>query len=187
MSKLVATKLKRGQAIESNGETGVIQELVHRTPGKGNALVMATVRLFGSGKTKDIRFNPSDKVEVLMMERRKLEFSYKEGSAFHFMDPDDYEMIEVPSNLIEDVADLITENVSCEIVYVAGAPVSVDLPPTVTLEVTESPEGIKGDTANNPQKPATVETGKVIQVPLFVKTGDRIVVDTRTGKYLGRD
>ncbi len=183
---VVATKLKRGQAIRVKGDTGVILELVHRTPGKGNALVMATVRSFASGKTKDIRFIPSEKVETLMVNRVKLEYSYQDGSTFFFMDPETYETVELPATLLEEIADLITENTVCEIIQLEGEPVSVELPPTVNLTVTEAAEGLKGDTVNNPQKPATLETGKVVQVPLFIKPGEVITVDTRTGKYLGR-
>jgi len=183
---VVATKLKRGQAIKVKGETGIILELVHRTPGKGNALVMATVRSFATGKTKDIRFIPSEKVETLMVERIKLEYSYQDGSSFFFMDPETYDTVELPGHMLEEISDMITENTVCEVVKLEGEPVSVELPPTVELKVTEAAEGLKGDTVNNPQKPATLETGKVIQVPLFIKTGEVVSVDTRTGKYLGR-
>ena len=183
---VVATKLRRGQAIRVKGDTGVILELVHRTPGKGNALIMATVRSFGNGRTKDIRFTPSEKVEVLMIERIKLEYSYQDGSNYFFMDPNTYETIELPASLLEEVSDLITENTTCEIIQLDGAAVSVELPPTVDLKVKETAEGLRGDTVNNPQKPATLETGKVVQVPLFIKTGETLSIDTRTGKYLGR-
>jgi len=183
---VVATKLRKGQAIKVKGDTGVILELVHRTPGNGNALIMATIRSFASGKTKDIRFNPSEKVETLMVNRIKLEYSYQDGSSYFFMDPETYDSVELPGNLLEDIADMITENTVCEVVQLEGDPVAVELPPTVELKVTEAAEGLKGDTVNNPQKPATLETGKIVQVPLFVKTGDVISVDTRTGKYLGR-
>ena len=183
---VVATKLRKGQAIKVKGDTGVILDLVHRTPGKGNALVMATIRSFASGKTKDIRFIPSEKVETLMVNRLKLEYSYQDGSSYFFMDPETYDTVELPGSLLEDIADMITENTVCEVVQLEGEPVAVELPPTVNLTVTEAAEGLKGDTVNNPQKPATLETGKIVQVPLFVKTGDVISVDTRTGKYLGR-
>ena len=183
---VVATKLRRGQAIRVKGETGVILDLVHRTPGKGNALIMATVRSFGNGRTKDIRFTPSEKVEVLMIERIKLDYSYQDGSSFFFMDPETYETIELPASLLEEVKDLITENTTCEVIQLEGNPVSIDLPSTVDLKVTETAEGLRGDTVNNPQKPATLETGKIVQVPLFIKTGDVLSIDTRTGKYLSR-
>jgi len=102
------------------------------------------------------------------------------------MDPQSYETIEIPESLLEESKDLLVENLPCEVIFVEGNPMSVELPPSVELEVTQSSEGSKGDTANNPQKPATVETGKEIMVPLFIKQGDRVKVDTRTGKYLGR-
>lgn len=186
MSSTVATKLRKGQAISVSGEKGIILDLVHRTPGKGNALIMATVRSFASGKTKDIRFASNDKVELLNVHRSKLEFSYQDGDSYCFMDPNTYDTTELPGELVKDIADMITENTVVEVVTVEGSPVSVELPATVDLKVEEAAEGLKGDTVNNPQKPATLETGKVVQVPLFVKVGDVITVDTRTGKYMGR-
>jgi elongation factor P len=183
---VVATKLRRGQAIRVKGDTGIILELVHRTPGKGNALIMATVRSFGNGRTKDIRFTPGEKVEVLMIERLKLEFSYQDGSSFFFVDPESFETVELPATMLDEVKDLITENTVCEVIQLDGQAVSVELPATVDLKVTETAEGLRGDTVNNPQKPATLETGKVVQVPLFIKTGEVLSIDTRTGKYLGR-
>lgn len=183
---VVATNLKKGQAIKYKGETGIILDTEHRTPGKGNAIMIATIRSFSSGKTKDIRFASSDKVDIINVDRQKLEFSYTDGTGHFFMDPQSFETLELPAELLEDCKDLLIENLVCEVIFVEGNPVSIDLPPSVELEVTESSEGIKGDTANNPQKPATLETGKEILVPLFIKPGDRVKVDSKTGKYLGR-
>jgi elongation factor P len=183
---VVATNLRRGQTIRYQGETGVILHIEHRTPGKGNALIMVTIRSFQSGKTKDIRFASGDKVDIVPTDRQKLEFSYNDPSGYHFMDPNTYETITLPEALLEESKGLLKENLAVEVLFLEGKAVSVELPSSIELTVVQAAEGLRGDTANNPQKPATVETGKVIQVPLFVKEGDVIKIDSRTGKYTGR-
>lgn len=183
---VVATNVKRGNCIKYQNELGIVTGLEHRTPGKGNALVMATVRSLATGKTKAIRFASDDKVEVVETERKSLEYSYTDGTVYFFMDPGTFETIELDGGFVGDAADWMTENMKVEVLIIEDNPVSLELPPAVELLITESSEGIKGDTANNPTKPATLETGKVVQVPLFVKQGERIRVDPNTGKYLGR-
>lgn len=183
---VVATNLKKGQCIKHDGDTGVILGLEHRTPGKGNALIAATIRSFSSGKTKSIRFASSDKVDVIDTDRQKLEFSYSDPSGYHFMDLTTYETITIDPELVADWTDYLKEGLEVEILFIEGNAVSIDLPATVELEVTEAADGLKGDTANNPTKPATLETGKIVQVPLFVKPGDVLKVNTQDGSYLGR-
>ncbi len=183
---IVATNLKKGQCIKHDGDTGVILGLEHRTPGKGNALVAATIRSFSSGKTKSIRFASSDKVDVIDTDRQKLEFSYNDPSGYHFMDLTTYETITLETALVADYTDYLKEGLGVEVLFIEGNAVSLDLPATVELEVTDAADGLKGDTANNPTKPATLETGKVVQVPLFVKPGDVLKVNTQDGSYLGR-
>jgi elongation factor P len=183
---VVATNLRKGSAIKVKGDSGVLLEVEHRTPGKGAGFVQVIMRSFTSGKSKDLRFAASEKVEILNVDRRKLEFSYSDPSGYYFMDPESFEMTTLPAELLEESKDLLVENLSCEVLYVEGNPMSAELPPAVELTVTQSPEGLKGDTANNPTKAATLETGKLVQVPLFIKEGERIRIDTRTGKYLGR-
>lgn len=183
---VVATKLKRGQCIEYQGERGVVLGLEHRTPGKGNALIAATIRSFSSGKTKTIRFASSDKVDIVETERQKLEFSYAEPGMFHFMDMQTFDTIGLADDFVGDSKHYIKEGQNVEVLFIDGTPVSIDLPSSVELLVTESSEGIKGDTANNPTKPAVLETGVTVQVPLFVKEGDVLKVSTEDGSYLGR-
>ncbi len=183
---VVATNLKKGQCIKYQGETGTVLNIEHRTPGKGNALIMATIRSFQSGKTKDIRFASSDKVDIVQADRQKLEFSYSDPSGYHFMDLQTYETITLDSALVEVHKDFLKEGMECEVLFLEEVAVSVDIPATVELEVTESSEGIKGDTANNPTKPATLETGLTIQVPLFVKPGDILKINTADKAYVGR-
>ena len=183
---VVATNLKKGQCIKHEGDTGVILNLDHRTPGKGNALIAATIRSFQSGKTKSIRFASSDKVDIIDTDRQKLEFSYNDPSGYHFMDLTTYETITIDTALLEGTTDYLKEGQEVEILFIEGNAVSVDLPATVELEVTESSDGIKGDTANNPTKPAVLQTGKIVNVPLFVKPGDVLKINTQDGSYLGR-
>ena len=186
MASVVATNVKKGQCIKYEGETGAVLNLEHRTPGKGNALIAATIRSFQTGKTKTIRFASSDKVEIVETDRQKLEFSYSDPSGYHFMDLTTYETISFEGDLIGENGEFLKEGQEVEVLFIEGSAVSVSLPASVELEVTESAEGLKGDTANNPTKPATLETGKVVQVPLFIKTGDVLKISTEDGSYLGR-
>jgi elongation factor P len=183
---IVATNLKRGQCIKYDGDTGVVLGLEHRTPGKGNALIAATIRSFNSGNKKTIRFASSEKVEIVETDRQKLEFSYADASGFHFMDLNTYETITLNEDLVGDTRQLMKEGQEVEVLFIEGNAVSIDLPSTVELKVTESSEGIKGDTANNPTKPATLETGVTVQVPLFVKQGDVLKINTDDSSYVGR-
>ena len=183
---VVATQLKKGQVIKYQGEAGVVLGLEHRTPGKGNALVMATIRSFQSGKTKDIRFASGDKVEVVNADRQKLEFSYSDQSGYHFMDTVTFETVTLSAEHLEGSEQMLTDGIQVEVLFLEGKPVSVELPSTIDVEVTVSPPGVKGDTATAATKEATVETGLRLQVPLFINQGDRIKIDTRTGKYVSR-
>ncbi len=183
---VVATNLKKGQCIKYSGDLGIVQGLEHRTPGKGNALIMATVRSVSSGKLNAIRFASSDKVEVVPTDRQKLEFSYADPAGYNFMDLTTYETITLQESLVGDAKDFLKEGLEIEVLFIDGDAVSVSVPATVELEITESSEGVKGDTANNPTKPATLETGLTIQVPLFVNQGDVIKVNTEERSYSGR-
>ena len=183
---LVATQLKKGQCIRYQGEPGIVLNLEHRTPGKGNALIMATIRSFHTGKTKDIRFSSGEKVEIVNTERQKLEFSYADQSGYHFMDTQTFDTVAFDAEFLGDAKDMLIDGIEVEVLYLDGKAVTVDLPPNIEVTVTESPPGVKGDTATAATKEATVETGLRVQVPLFVGPGDRIKIDTRTGKYVSR-
>jgi len=181
-----ANDLRKGQAIRYNGNVAIVLEVQHRTPGNLRAFVQAIIRYIGTGKSADVRFGSTDKVDLVEVTRANLEFSYKDQTGYYFMDPETFETIELDEDLLEDSKDYLVENLTVEVLYAEGRAVQVELPATVTLKVTESAEGVRGDSANNVQKPATLETGKVINVPLFIKEGELIRVDTRTGSYLGR-
>ncbi len=181
-----ANDLRKGQAIRYNGNVAIVLEVQHRTPGNLRAFVQAIIRYIATGKSADVRFGSTDKVELVEVHRVNLEFSYSDPSGYHFMDPETYETITLSNSLLEEAKDFLVENIVVEVLYAEGKPVQVELPSTVTLTVIESAEGVRGDSANNVQKPAKLETGKVINVPLFIKEGEKIKIDTRTGNYLGR-
>ena len=181
-----ANDLRKGMAIRYNGNIAIVLEVMHRTPGNLRAFVQLIIRYIGTGKSADVRFGSTDKVELVEVNRQKLEFSYKDPTGFHFMDPETYETISLDEHLLADAKDYLVENLSVEVLYAEGKAVQVELPSTVTLKVIESAEGVRGDSANNVQKPAKLETGKVINVPLFIKEGESVKIDTRNGAYLGR-
>ena len=183
---IVATNLKKGQCIDYKGEKAIVLGIEHRTPGKGNALIMATVRSFTSGKTKDIRFASGEKVDIVSADRQKLEFSYSDQSGYHFMDTSTYDTITLPDDLIEDSKDLLIDALEVEVLFLDGRPVSVELPSTVEMEITESAPGVKGDTATAATKEAVLETGLRVQVPLFINPGDRVKINTADKKYASR-
>lgn len=173
-------------AIRYNGNAAIVLEVMHRTPGNLRAFVQAIIRYIGTGKSADVRFGSTDKVDTVDVNRQQLEFSYKDHQGFHFMDPETYETISLNEDLLTDIKDYLVENLKVEVLSIENKPVQVELPSSVVMRITESPEGVKGDSANNVQKTAILETGKAIQVPLFIKEGELVKVDTRTGAYMGR-
>jgi elongation factor P len=173
-------------AINYNGDLCVVLEVQHRTPGNLRAFVQASLRSVRTGKSSDVRFSSTEKLEVVPMITRKMEFSYMDQQDFVFSDPETFETVTLSPELIGEAKSFLTENAAVVVTFVDGKAVSIELPASVVLEVSDAPEGIKGDSANNVQKPATLETGISIQVPLFIKTGEKIKVDTRTGKYMER-
>jgi elongation factor P len=181
-----ANDLRKGMAIKYNGNTAIVLDVQHRTPGNLRAFVQAIIRYINTGKSADVRFGSTDKVELVDIERKTLEFSYKDNNGYHFMDPDSYETVTLHDNLLENATDYLVENLPVEVLYAQGRAVQVELPSSVNLKVTESPEGLRGDTASNVTKPAVLETGKTVNVPLFINEGEIIKIDTRTGSYMGR-
>ena len=181
-----ANDLRKGMAIRYNGNVAIVLEVQHRTPGNLRAFVQLIIRYIGTGKSADVRFGSTDKVDLVDVNRQKVEFSYKDQTGYHFMDPETYDTISLNDNLLTDAKDYLVENLEVEVLYAEGKAVQVELPSTVSLKVIESAEGVRGDSANNVQKPAKLETGKTINVPLFIKEGELVKIDTRTGDYLGR-
>lgn len=181
-----ANDLRKGMCIRYNGNPAIVLEVQHRTPGNLRAFVQAIIRYIGTGKSADVRFGSTDKVDQVEVERKELEFSYKDPQGYHFMDPETYDTMSFDESFIGEAKEYLSENLKCEVLYVEGKAATIDLPSSVILKVTESAEGVRGDSANNVQKPATLETGKVINVPLFIKEGERVKIDTRSGAYMGR-
>ena len=173
-------------AINYNGDICVVLDFQHRTPGNLRAFVQATLRSIRTGKSSDIRLSSTERIEPIPMLTRKMEFSYKDGEDYVFTDPENYETVTLPPELVGDAKDYLVENAPITVTFVEEKAVSIELPSSVVLTVSDAPEGIRGDSANNVQKPITLETGITIQAPLFIKTGEKIKVDTRTGKYMER-
>jgi elongation factor P len=181
-----ANDLRRGMAINYNGDISVVLDTQHRTPGNLRAFVQASIRSIRTGKSSDVRFSSTEKLEVIPMMTRKVEFSYKDGEDYVFSDPETYETVTVVPEIVGDAKNYLVENASVTMTFVEDKAVSIELPSSVVLKVTDAPEGIRGDSANNVQKAITLETGIIVQAPLFIKTGEKIKVDTRTGKYMER-
>jgi elongation factor P len=163
-----------------------VLEVHHRTPGNLRAFVQAIIRSIKTGKSSDVRFSSTEKVELIDLQRRPLEFSYKDHQGYHFMDPESYETVELDEVLLAGAKDYLVENLKVEVLYAEGKAVEVEVPASVTMKVIESPEGLRGDTASNVQKPATLESGLIVNVPLFIKEGELVKIDTRNGTYMGR-
>ena len=182
----LANDLRKGMAIRYNGNPAIVLEVQHRTPGNLRAFVQAIIRYINTGKSADVRFSSTEKVDLVDVNRQQLEFSYNDPQGYHFIDPDTYDTITLQSDLVAEAKDYLVENLKVEVLSIEGRPAQVELPSSVSLKVTESAQGVRGDSANNVQKPATLQTGKVIQVPLFIKEGELIKVSTADGSYLGR-
>jgi len=181
-----ANDLRRGMALSYNGDIVVVVDSQHRTPGNLRAFVQATLRSIRSGKSSDVRFSSTEKIDVVPMNTKKMEFSYKDGQDYVFSDPETYETVTLTPELVGDARNYLVENTQVTMTFVEDKAVEVEMPPSVVLKVTDAPEGIRGDSANNVQKSVIVETGISVNAPLFIKTGERIKIDTRTGKYMER-
>jgi elongation factor P len=181
-----ANDLRKGMAISYNGDIAVVLDSQHRTPGNLRAFVQATIRSIRTGKSSDIRFSSTERIDVVPMMTRKMEFSYKDGEDYVLTDPETFESVTLSPEIIGDAKSYLVENAPVTVTFVEEKAVSLEVPSSVVLTVTDAPEGIRGDSANNVQKSITLETGITVQAPLFIKTGEKIKVDTRTGKYMER-
>jgi elongation factor P len=181
-----ANDLRRGMAINYNGDIAVVLDTQHRTPGNLRAFVQASIRSIRTGKSSDVRFSSTEKIEVIPMMTKKMEFSYKDGEDYVFSDPETYETVNLTQELVGDARNYLVENSQVTVTFVEDKAVTIELPSSVVLSVTDAPEGIRGDSANNVQKTVTMETGITVQAPLFIKTGEKLKIDTRTGKYMER-
>ncbi|WP_156761854.1 elongation factor P [Microbacterium karelineae] len=178
--------IRNGVVLAIDGQLWSVVEFQHVKPGKGGAFVRTKLKNVVSNKVVDKTFNAGSKVDIQNVDRRDYQYLYSDGDSFVFMDTSDYDQINVPAALVGDQARFMLENMMVTIAMHDGQPLYAELPPSVVLEVTYSEPGLQGDRSNAGTKPATVETGAEIQVPLFVGEGTKVKVDTRTGEYLSR-
>jgi elongation factor P len=181
-----ASELKKGMIIMEGGDLLAVIEMEHRTPGNLRAIYQATLKNIVNGKMVNKRFSPADTVEKADLESKKVQYLYADHSGYHFMDTSSYEAIALSTEMVGPSKGYLKENLEAEVLYYDHRPVTIELPISVALKITESAPGAKGDTSGRALKPATLETGLVVNVPLFIEEGETILVDTRTGNYLGR-
>lgn len=178
--------IKNGTVLNLDGQLWNVIEFQHVKPGKGGAFVRTKIRNVLSGKVVDKTFNAGAKVELATVDRRDYQYLYQDGEDFVFMDTQDYDQITVPGAVVGQAVNFMLENQNVTIALHEGTPLYLELPPSVILEITYTEPGLQGDRSSAGTKPATVETGYEIQVPLFVEQGTKVKVDTRDGSYLGR-
>jgi elongation factor P len=179
-------QFKNGMHIELDGNVWRIVEFQHVKPGKGGAFVRTRLKALDSGAVVDRTFRAGEKFPRIRTETKNMQYLYDAGDEVVFMDEDTYEQTPLPRSAVEDALDFMQPSSSLQMLIVNGRPSGVQLPASVELTVTETEPGVKGDTVSNVTKPATLETGAVVQVPLFVNTGDRIKVDPRERRYISR-
>lgn len=180
------TDIRKGRVMLYNGIPHLVTDMQHRTQGRQAGFVQATMRNLHNGSTTNNKFRSTDTIEFCHTEVKTLEFSYVDQEGYHFMDPETFEDLVLDAVKVEDQKEFLIENSNYNILFVDDAPIRVDLPSAVDMLVVEAPEGIRGDTASNVQKPVTTVTGLVVHVPLFIKKDEIIRVSTETGEYLGR-
>jgi elongation factor P len=186
--ELVATTndLKNGLVLNLDNQLWQVLEFQHVKPGKGPAFVRTKLKNVISGKIIDKTFNAGTKVETANVDRRDMQYLYHDGTDYVFMDAKDYDQVNISADLVGDAANYMLENQDLQISFHEGTPLSVELPPSVELTITHTEPGLQGDRSTGGSKPATLETGYEIQVPLFLEEGVKVKVDTRSGDYLGR-
>ncbi len=178
--------IKNGTVIKEAGQLWSVVEFQHVKPGKGGAFVRTKQKNVVSGKIIDKTYNAGANIETASVDRRDFQYLYQDGADFVFMDKSDYDQLTVSATVVGDASKFMLENLDVQIALHEGEPLYIELPASVVLEVTYTEPGLQGDRSTGGTKPATVETGAEIQVPLFLETGTRVKVDTRTGDYLGR-
>ena len=178
--------LKNGMTLNIDGQLWSVVDFQHVKPGKGGAFVRTKLKNVMSGKVVDRTFNAGVRVEQASVDRREMQYVYREGDDFVFMDTETYDQPHIPAATVGDAANYLLEEQNVTVAFNEGVPLYVELPAAVELTVSQTDPGLQGDRSTGGTKPATVETGAQIQVPLFITTGEKIKVDTRTGAYLGR-
>ena len=183
---VTAGDFKNGVTFEMEGKVYSIIEFQHVKPGKGAAFVRTKIRDVINGSVVEKTFSPTDKFPTAFIERKEMEYSYEDGGLYYFMDQETYDMVPVDASNLDDNFKFVKENMVCKILSYKGNVFGVEPPTFVTLQVTQTDPGFAGNTATNATKPATLETGAEVKVPLFINEGEMINVDTRTGEYMSR-
>ena len=181
-----AGDFRNGLCFEMDSQVFQVVEFQHVKPGKGAAFVRTKYKNVKTGSVVERSFNPNEKFESAQLERNDMQYIYADGDLYYFMDPESYELVPINSSDLSDNFKFVKENTVCKILSYKGNVFGVEPPTSVTLEVTQTDPGFKGDTATNATKPAVLETGAEIKVPLFIEEGEMVIVDTRTGEYLSR-
>jgi len=183
---ITAGDFRNGMTFEINGEPYVVLSFQHVKPGKGAAFVRTKYKNVITGATREEAFNPSDKFNEARIETKQMQYLYNDGTLYYFMDPDTFEQVPLSGDQVENAMKFLRENDTATIKFYQGNAFLVEAPNFVVLEVIDCEPGVKGNTATNVTKAATVETGAVVQVPIFIERGEKIQIDTRTGEYLSR-
>ena len=186
MATITAGDFRNGKVFEMEGKYYQVVEFQHVKPGKGAAFVRTKYKNVITGSIREDSFNPTAKFDEVAIERKNMEYSYNDGDLYYFMDQETFDMVPLNRDMLGDAFRFVKENTMCMILSIKGNIFGVEAPNFVELVVTKSDPGAKGDTATNVTKPATLETGAEIKVPLFINEGDKIQIDTRTGEYIGR-
>jgi elongation factor P len=181
-----ASELKKGMIIDDGGQLYIVTDVDHKTPGNLRAIYQLTLKHLLDGRVTNKRFNPGDSVTKVDLEGKKAQYLFHDHAGFHFMDMENYETIVLGDDILSEIKNYLKENAEISLLYYGQNPVSAELPTSIDLKVIESHPGTRGDTSGKVTKPAKLETGLVINVPLFIEEGEVIKVDTRTGQYLGR-
>ncbi|MBQ8058158.1 MAG: elongation factor P [Ruminococcus sp.] len=181
-----AGDFRNGVTFEMDGQVVSIIEFQHVKPGKGAAFVRTKIRNVITGSVVEKTFNPNDKYPTAFIERKDMEYSYNDGDLYYFMDTETWEQIPINASILGDNFKFVKENMTCKVLSYKGNVFGVEPPNFVELTITQTDPGFAGNTATNATKPATVETGAEIKVPLFIEEGEVVQIDTRTGEYLGR-
>jgi elongation factor P len=182
-----ATEIRKGMVVRMDDELYLVTEYEHIAPGNWRAIVQAKLRNIKQGNTVQRRFRSSDKLETVFLESKVMEYLYKQGDSYCFMDTESYEQVMLPAELVEESMPYVALNSQVRIAFYDGKPLSVDLPASVVLKVVETEPGARGNTVTNVFKPAKLETGLVVKVPLFINIGDKLKVDTRTREFISRE
>lgn len=186
MAEIQGNDMRIGTKIEYEGDAWIVEKVQHRTPGNLRAFVQVRMRSLTSGRGTEVRFSATERVPLASLDYKKMQFLYQDDSGYVFMENDSFEQVTISPEDMGDAVNYLQENMEVNVQYYRGRAIGIDVPTFVEMEVVETDPGARGDTVSNVFKPAKLPTGLVVQVPLFINTGDVIRVDTRTGEYVTR-